>query len=1201
MSAPVFDIAPNVAPNPGFESTSNVASTYSGSAPAGLRDTGLPRTGSYSYKLTANADGLTTMMGAGNAGVPVTGGATYSVSGWSRAAATSRQAACAVSWYDSSASFISSQTGSAVGTSASAWTQATGTFTAPANAVTATLFVRVSGALAASEVHYFDDLSVRDAALLGRPLSEAVRLEIEDDPSGLVNEVENPSGVLGGWGWVTPVAASKLEGANDSLTEYKQGLKYSNTTANAGGQYFHCERFDCSPGEWVGAFWHVNYTPWGYHRARVEWLDSSGAQIAASAWASFDSSNSDCNLLPVQAPAGTVYARFLVELGKGSGVYPNNLSSQVFSIRSATVAKASTAGELATTLRTNYVTNPSFEVDTAGWSVMKNCTIARTTSKSQSGAASLQITASPTAAVAKVTQKSLTSNVATLTLEAPHYFRQSEPITVAGVDSTFNGSYTVTAHTANTVSYAKTAANVTTTSATGTVTSAGNPGTPVSSWTVTNKAATSGTATLTVSASTMQARRDMSITVSGVGAPFDGTWLVTSSESNKVSFNLPAGTPDVASAASSGNVARDTPNDIVEMVVTSGDMAITGGLPHTLSFKSQAGSAAREMRGGLSWTSTPGGTEYLPFPAVPVGAQVSNSTSSWPLASYTRTLGIGGLTYARAHLVIRAKAGEVHYVDSVLLEQASSAGAYFDGDTPDTAPTVIYSWSGTPHASVSTYTDSLLENVTSAPYVNVLGEATDVACTREELNVGSMQATVASPALDPAVADVLDPGRQFRLTAFNPLTGAQEPLVSGKLLNARAEYYPANPASQSVVVTASGTDAVTQLANSRRPDAVAAVADLPWVLEGCGVPWNVNGSGAQVSSATIAATNDNASALDQVALARDTELGFAWLDRFSVLQAWSTLPSTVDWYLDETVYNRSIKVDYDSDRLVNSVVVRRQWNHPTEGPKEDVYGPYNDSASVEVRGVHQKEFTVAGMAPGSIPAYAAEILAANSTPQKLIRSVTIPITGTEALKYAFVELYDLCQVTSGSLVQQSRVTRVSHKLEATPDGGRWLVELEFASDGGVASPTVQPPVQGATIDVSDGTWITVGDPGAPAFQNSWVAYDAAGTGWAQPAFMRKNGVVHLKGMIKSGTDAVAMFTLPAGYRPAENHIFACTGIVVNETTGAASAGTAHTHPVPMGQVSYRVDILSDGTVKKQMSTGANGWVSLSGVNFVAEQ
>lgn len=67
-----------------------------------------------------------------------------------------------------------------------------------------------------------------------------------------------------------------------------------------------------------------------------------------------------------------------------------------------------------------------------------------------------------------VTNKALASNVATLTANA-HGFQVGDVVTVTGVDSTFDGAYALTAVTANTFSYAKTASDVSSTSASGSV------------------------------------------------------------------------------------------------------------------------------------------------------------------------------------------------------------------------------------------------------------------------------------------------------------------------------------------------------------------------------------------------------------------------------------------------------------------------------------------------------------------------------------------------------------------------------------------------------------------------------------------------------------------------------------------------------------------------------------------------------------
>lgn len=77
---------------------------------------------------------------------------------------------------------------------------------------------------------------------------------------------------------------------------------------------------------------------------------------------------------------------------------------------------------------------------------------------------------------ASVSNKALTSNVATLTTSAAHGLFEGDSVVVTSVDATFNGTYTITAvPTTTTFRYAKTASNVTSTavSPVGTVTNSG--------------------------------------------------------------------------------------------------------------------------------------------------------------------------------------------------------------------------------------------------------------------------------------------------------------------------------------------------------------------------------------------------------------------------------------------------------------------------------------------------------------------------------------------------------------------------------------------------------------------------------------------------------------------------------------------------------------------------------------------------------
>lgn len=101
----------------------------------------------------------------------------------------------------------------------------------------------------------------------------------------------------------------------------------------------------------------------------------------------------------------------------------------------------------------------------------------------------------------------------------------------------------------------------------------------------------------------------------------------------------------------------------------------------------------------------------------------------------------------------------------------------------------------------------------------------------------------------------------------------------------------------------------------------------------------------------------------------------------------------------------------------------------------------------------------------------------------------------------------------------------------------------------------------------------------PTLGNSWVSYDSGST-FEIPAYTRIGGVVHLKGLMKSGTSSAA-FTLPPGYRPLKFRYFTC----------AASPGTTCV-----------VSVAADGTVNvaAYASGGTNAYVSIE-LSFVAEQ
>jgi hypothetical protein len=110
------------------------------------------------------------------------------------------------------------------------------------------------------------------------------------------------------------------------------------------------------------------------------------------------------------------------------------------------------------------------------------------------------------------------------------------------------------------------------------------------------------------------------------------------------------------------------------------------------------------------------------------------------------------------------------------------------------------------------------------------------------------------------------------------------------------------------------------------------------------------------------------------------------------------------------------------------------------------------------------------------------------------------------------------------------------------------------------------------LDNSLREWHNVGDLNEPIFNWYWVNYDT--TNFNAAGFMIDEfGIVHLRGLISTGTIGQPAFTLPEGYRPLRHCIF--PGISI----GAFAA----------------IRVEPNGTVR--VVSGNNAWVSLEGITF----
>ena len=109
------------------------------------------------------------------------------------------------------------------------------------------------------------------------------------------------------------------------------------------------------------------------------------------------------------------------------------------------------------------------------------------------------------------------------------------------------------------------------------------------------------------------------------------------------------------------------------------------------------------------------------------------------------------------------------------------------------------------------------------------------------------------------------------------------------------------------------------------------------------------------------------------------------------------------------------------------------------------------------------------------------------------------------------------------------------------------------------------------------TWV------APTLLNSWVNHAGANQGNAEYMIDEMN-FVHVRGLVKDGTLNTVIFTLPAGFRPANQHT---TMSVRHDGTTAGIGGMIAVDP--------------DGDVRQENCSGSNTWVSLDVITFKAAQ
>jgi len=184
-----------------------------------------------------------------------------------------------------------------------------------------------------------------------------------------------------------------------------------------------------------------------------------------------------------------------------------------------------------------------------------------------------------------------------------------------------------------------------------------------------------------------------------------------------------------------------------------------------------------------------------------------------------------------------------------------------------------------------------------------------------------------------------------------------------------------------------------------------------------------------------------------------------------------------------------------------------------------------------------------------------------------------PVSGSEVLKYLPSTHYEAVLyewLLSGDGLTKTFTIRctvigASATIYGEPELSRFYVEdVGPVTPSAVAPPNPTPAWTNATL------------------QNSWV--NVSSSTFTSARYRLNGDRVEVEGLVGGGAYSVAIFTLPAGYRPSKNFVFTCFGSGANGAVGA-----------------FRVDVQPDGTVLVQAAaagtTGPPSYMTLTGIQF----
>jgi hypothetical protein len=162
--------------------------------------------------------------------------------------------------------------------------------------------------------------------------------------------------------------------------------------------------------------------------------------------------------------------------------------------------------------------------------------------------------------------------------------------------------------------------------------------------------------------------------------------------------------------------------------------------------------------------------------------------------------------------------------------------------------------------------------------------------------------------------------------------------------------------------------------------------------------------------------------------------------------------------------------------------------------------------------------------------------------------------------------------SSGVIAYLAGTAAESPTAPSIPSGGQKLAEITVAAG---AMSITNAAIADRRKTLTGEAWIT------PTLLNGWVLYSS---NTPVRYYKDANGVVHLRGSVKSGTSTSVIFQLPVGYRPEKyqfvpfNNNFACNVMLIDDpvglntgTPGAVKSVSAGNTLISLDSITFRAE------------------------------